>query len=50
MLIITISGREKIWILIVDLTTVILNQGMNSGKLRISFTKYGLFTKLKFTK
>jgi hypothetical protein len=41
-------SEKKIWILTVISTTITLNWSMSSGRLKISYRKFQLFTKLKF--
>jgi hypothetical protein len=45
-----ISGKEKMWVLTVILTTVKLNWDMSCGKSTISFTTCRLFTNSKWIK
>jgi hypothetical protein len=45
-----ISCREKMWILIVVEATTALNQSTNSGRSKLSYIKWSLCTKLKFSK
>jgi hypothetical protein len=39
--------QEPMGISVVTLTTVTLNQGMNSGRLKISYDKCGFFIKIE---